>query len=340
MYRVSILVPVYGVEPYIERCARSLFGQTYPDLEFIFVDDCSPDESVSILRNVLEEYPTRKGQVNIVRHDCNRGLAAARNTALDHATGEFVCVVDSDDWMEPDAVDLMVKKQRESSADIVAGNVLMHKLDGEHPFYEKKYASKEERVLQQLQKTWDHAIWRRIIRRSLYEDHHIRCIEGCDMTEDRLQMAQLAYFADSYAQIDDIVYHYERRNERSIMAQKEVEKVLGRDNQYLRNWLAIRDFFADKEPVFFNEATEQAMQFASQFRISIVKAGSKDWYNRLAVILDAEDEFNQELAGWSSKGVKGLFLHHYSWVRLEFQKDRLLRFINRKIHPGSKVFHD
>ena len=89
MYLVSILVPVYGVEKYIERCARSLFEQTYENLEYIFVDDCTPDKSIEILKRVIEDYPNRKNQVRIIHHEHNRGLAAARNTALDAATSEF-----------------------------------------------------------------------------------------------------------------------------------------------------------------------------------------------------------------------------------------------------------
>ena len=330
-YTVSILVPIYGVEQYIERCSRSLFEQTYPDLEFVFVDDCSPDGSVDVLRRVIKDYPMREERVSIIRHQHNKGLAAARNTALDHATGEFICVVDSDDWMELDAVERLVNKQLETSADIVAGNMVMHMKEGDVPFYERKYSSKEELVLQQMQKTWDHTIWRRIIRRSLFEDHHIRCIEGCDMTEDRYQMVQLAYYADSYAQIDDIVYHYERRNEGSIMAQKAKNKILRRNYQYFRNWLGIRNFFADKEPVFYKEATERAMEFARVFLTSTVKHDSKDWYGRLASILDKEEESNQELVGWPIKGFKGLFCRSFYWAEVNFKINRVFRFIKRKV---------
>ncbi len=65
MYQVSVLVPVYRVDRFIERCARSLFEQTYDNLEYIFVDDCSPDNSIAILRRVMEDYPERKGQVRM-----------------------------------------------------------------------------------------------------------------------------------------------------------------------------------------------------------------------------------------------------------------------------------
>lgn len=286
---------------------------------------------------VIKDYPTRENRISIIKHRYNRGLAAARNTALDHATGEFVSVVDSDDWMELDAIERLVDKQVATSADIVAGNVIMHMTDGDIPFYEKEFTSKEELVLQQMQRTWDHAIWRRIIRRSLYEDHHIRCIEGCDMTEDRYQMVHLAYFAESYAQIDDIIYHYERRNESSIMAQKDSDKVLGRNYQYLRNWLGIREFFSDKEPIYYKEATNQTMLFAKEFLTLIIKRNSREWYNRVASILDKEDSFSQELAGWYMRGIKGVFCHSFFLLETDYQRQRIVRYIKRLLNGPAEI---
>ena len=99
--KVSILVPIYGVEHYIEQCARSLFEQSYSDIEYIFVNDCTPDSSMDILKQVLSIYPNRKSQVRIIEHEHNQGLGAARLTATKAATGEAVMHVDSDDYITP-----------------------------------------------------------------------------------------------------------------------------------------------------------------------------------------------------------------------------------------------
>ena len=119
---VTICVPIYNVERYIERCARSLFEQTFPDIEYIFVDDCSPDYSVQLLNEIIREYPQRMSHVNIIRHDVNRGLSAARNTAVDNCRTEFLIHVDSDDFLEKNAVELLIGKQKEGDYDIVTGN--------------------------------------------------------------------------------------------------------------------------------------------------------------------------------------------------------------------------
>lgn len=97
---VSILVPIYNGEKYIERSARSFFEQSYTDLNYIFVNDCSTDKSVEILLRVLDDYPKRKPSVRIVNHSVNRGLAAVRNTAVNLCSSEFLIHADSDDWME------------------------------------------------------------------------------------------------------------------------------------------------------------------------------------------------------------------------------------------------
>ena len=97
--KVSVIVPIYEVERYIERCARSLFEQTMlSGIEFIFVDDCTPDYSIEILHNTLKEYPEREAQVTILTHSANKGLAAARKTGVRAARGEYISHCDSDDW--------------------------------------------------------------------------------------------------------------------------------------------------------------------------------------------------------------------------------------------------
>ena len=95
--KVSIIVPIYGVEHFIERCARSLFEQTLDGIEFIFVNDSTPDNSISILLRVLEDYPNRQNQVRIVQHEVNKGLPFARQTGIRLAKGEYIAHCDSDD---------------------------------------------------------------------------------------------------------------------------------------------------------------------------------------------------------------------------------------------------
>ena len=119
MPSVSVIIPVYNVEPYVERCMRSLFGQTLEDLEYIFVDDCSPDQSMDIIKQVLEEYPHRKNQAKFFRMPENSGLAKVRIQGFSMATGEYVIQCDSDDEVDTEAYRIMYEKAVAENLDIV-----------------------------------------------------------------------------------------------------------------------------------------------------------------------------------------------------------------------------
>ena len=109
MINVSVIVPVYKVEAFIEHCIRSLMEQTLREVEFVIVDDCSPDNSLSIARRVIKDYPEREGQVRLIRHEANKGLPAARNSGLAVATGEYVFHCDSDDFVEPEMLERLYR---------------------------------------------------------------------------------------------------------------------------------------------------------------------------------------------------------------------------------------
>lgn len=119
MAKVSVIIPVFNVEKYIERCTRSLFSQTLDDMEFVFIDDCSPDNSVNVLKRVIEEYPERASQVVLLRNEQNRGSAYARAKGLEVVTGEYLGFCDSDDWCEHDMYEKMYESAIKSDADLV-----------------------------------------------------------------------------------------------------------------------------------------------------------------------------------------------------------------------------
>lgn len=328
MYLVSLLIPVYRVESYIERCSRSLFEQTYSDLEYIFVDDCSPDNGVGILESVLNDYPSRKPAVKIIHHKSNKGLASARNTLLDNANGEFVCFVDSDDWLELHAIECLVKQQIDTGSDIVSGNAYMYTENGIQKLYEPTYHDKEEMVLQQFKYTWDHVLWKRLIRRSLYTDFHIKCLVGCDMAEDRYQMALLSYCAQSFSQVDSFIYNYDRRNDNSIMSQY---NSIERAYEYLGNWMGIYRFFSDKEEIYHVESAKQAIFYAIGYMKQALKLGSKrDFYHAVESINQIDNLF-WSIVGWKGEGLKGHLLRNYWYMRTVAFIERICRYIDRRI---------
>ena len=193
--KVSILVPVYAVEAYIAECAQSLFGQDYHDLEYIFVDDCSPDNSISVLKEVLTAFPERANQVKIIRHEQNKGVGAARQTAFEHATGEAIMHADSDDMMPPHAVSALVETMQTGNYDIVTGAYTPN-------MPRERYVS-----LLLCQNKVKNNLWARLYRRAFLLEQGIDFKSGINYCEDYTVVAR-AFFTARFTTTDALVYGY------------------------------------------------------------------------------------------------------------------------------------
>lgn len=206
MLKVSILVPVYGVGPYIEQCAESLFLQTYPTVEFIFVDDCTQDDSIEKLKACMARFPQQAAKVKIIHHHENHGLGASRQTALEAATGDAVTIVDSDDFLEPNAIALLVEKMVTSGADIVEG--AYYRMGCKHEkIVLPAHTSKRRRIKTLLWHKGNGFIWGKLYRRDLFIQHDINFTEGVDYGEDYSVLPRLL-LVGSRTWIDDVVYTY------------------------------------------------------------------------------------------------------------------------------------
>lgn len=217
MIKVSILVPIYNVAKYIERCAVSLMEQTYENIEYIFVDDCTPDNSIILLENIIRKYPKRLINIKIIHHNVNRGLAAARNTALKFATGDYILHVDSDDWITLNSVNLLVSRATETDADIIDGtyiDIYQNKSRTNHPFKSDKI--KYIRSMLSGLGVISNQIWGRLIKRDLYIKKNIQAIDNINYGEDYSVILRLLYYGKrSY--INDVIYYYNHLNENSYM---------------------------------------------------------------------------------------------------------------------------
>ena len=243
---VSVLVPFYRVEEYIERCARSVFEQTYPRLEFIFVNDASDDASMEILERAISEYPNRKETINIIQHNKNRGLAAARNTAVAACRGDFVFHVDSDDWVEPNAVEVMMEKQFETDADIVSSEAYDWEKGVKKEYLTGGWNLSKERLIKEiLSFRVSTTIWRRLIRRSLYVEHNITCDERYSKGEDLQVFPRLVYYAKKVAGVNQHLYNYNRQN--SLSYTNTAKQDVDVQKQGLESVKVIKAFFSDKE---------------------------------------------------------------------------------------------
>ena len=206
MPKVSVIIPVYGVEKYIERCARSLFGQTLDDVEYLFIDDCSPDKSIEILKNVLEEYPNRKQQVVIHRMDQNSGQAAVRKWGMLNATGEYIIHCDSDDWVETDMYELMYNEAKRIDADMVlCGYRTTDGVNVQQEYYHT-HTDKDGLLRAMLTRNESWATWNKLCRRSLYTSDFI--YPQYAMGEDMVMVTQLALRSNTFGIVDKVLYNY------------------------------------------------------------------------------------------------------------------------------------
>lgn len=227
---ISILIPVYNVEKYIEKCLRSLFVNTIvSDCEIILVDDCSPDKSMDIVRRVLADFPTMENKVRLHSHDCNRGLAAARNTGLLQAQGKYIICVDSDDWVEPDYLEQLYGKAMATDADIVGCNLIKefpHKsIPTKNMLPENSAICVGGLLLGKIQ-GWLHV---KMIRRSLLIDNNISWVEGLDLWEDVLFSLKVFTCVERISNVDEFLYHY-RFNKQSLVntfGEKRIDNLIG-----------------------------------------------------------------------------------------------------------------
>ncbi len=256
--RVSILVPIYKVENYIVRCARSLFEQLYDDCEFIFIDDCSPDNSVARLEELLmEEYPQLTPRVKIIHHSRNRGVAESRNTAMDWATGEFILFVDSDDWAAPNLVSQLVLKQKVNDADIVSADFYRSVGSRQKHIHTHWVGDREGSLRIVLAQSFalPNRVWSLLIRSDMIHRNGIRFEGSVNYGEDSLFLVKLLYYAREIGHVDRPLYIYRADSEGSYSNNVTRSTV----RNYVRSQILIWEFMKERDAL---------MRFAASLMLS------------------------------------------------------------------------
>ena len=222
MPRISVVVPIYNVEPYLEECLDSIVAQTFGDLEIIVVDDGSTDGS----RAIADRFAARDERFRIVEQP-NGGLGKARNTGAEHATGEFLAFVDSDDVLPAYAYRLLVEALDETGSDFATGNVhrLTRMRTQQSPFLAEAFAKTrlKTHVTKYRPLLADRIAPNKLWRRSFWDEHGYRFPEG--MLHEDIPVVVPAHFAaHSVDVIAEPVYHYRiREGEDLSITQRRVE---------------------------------------------------------------------------------------------------------------------
>lgn len=201
MPKVSVIVPIYNVEKYLEKCINSLLSQTLEDIQIILVNDGSKDNS----GNIAKEYEkNNKNRVIYVEKE-NGGLSDARNYGLKYATGDFIAFLDSDDYIEKNAYEEMYNKAIEENADYVECNFIWEfpnkiRVDKQYPYKNKKEMLSFVRVV----------AWNKLIKRQLITDNNLEFPKGLRY-EDVEFTYKLIPFVNKFAYVDKPFIHYVQR---------------------------------------------------------------------------------------------------------------------------------
>ena len=222
---VSVIIPIYKAELYIERCAHSLMNQTLKNIEFIFINDCTPDNSIIILEKILEQYPLKQENIHIIHHAKNRGTSSAKNTGLKKAIGEFIIYCDADDWVEPDMYEKLYNQAITDKADIVTCDFWNEFLSTKELRTEKYQISTTDNIKAMLQAKLHGSNWNKLIKKQLYDEHNITFPEGINMWEDLYTSIRLFYFAKKITYIPKPFYHYNQQNSHSLLSNFSLKKM-------------------------------------------------------------------------------------------------------------------
>lgn len=210
--KISIIIPVYNVEKYIHRCIKSIINQTMTeDIECIIVNDATPDESINIIKEILSHY---NGSIsfNIINHEKNEGLAAARETGMKHAQGDYIIHIDSDDYCEINMLEEMYNMAIANDADIVVADYWLQYKDHATYISQEIPSSKEEIFKANLEDKIKGYNWNKLIKKQLYTQNDIKYIKGVNYGEDFLIALQLFYYAKRVFHIPNAFLHYVQYN--------------------------------------------------------------------------------------------------------------------------------
>jgi len=335
-YEVTISMPVYNVENFVERALQSALSQTFDSIEFLIVDDRGSDDSMEKVRQIVRNHP-RGRDIRIVAHDANAGLGRARNTAIDEAKGRYLYFMDSDDYIAANTIELLFKAAEVNKTDVAmaseatdrAGTIISRKR------IPATVAFGEFAIAKWMQKTrWYFPIhtWNKLYDIDFLRNNDIKCIVG-HMVEDTWFTFQVVMKAKSIATIPDETYYY-NLNPSSHSRQKRDERFF---EQYIQIFEARKKLLEKEDRKYPSEIYNYFLDpFFSFFLREAIEIKEKGFYCQ-KLMLELQDIFkmnfsSSNLLGWKVKLVYHL-LKHNSWhtLLIFYTVDDKLRGAYRRI---------
>jgi len=244
MKKISIIVPIYNVAPYLKRCLDSITNQTFKNIECILVDDCGSDNSIDIAEEYVQEY---EGEVmfKIIHHQKNQGQGTARNTGLKSATGDYIFFFDSDDAITPDCLDtLYYLANKYPNADFIQGNTVadvnLNLMPYSFNIIAPEFCDNKEELERLILSKLSMTVWNRLIKRSFIIEHNLYFPNGI-LCEDMYWIYFLGKEVSAAAFTNKGTYLY-YKNENSDVNSK---TWLSRFRHYQGQMTAVNDFYKD-----------------------------------------------------------------------------------------------
>lgn len=296
---VTVIVPVFNVAAYIEKCARSIFEQSLENLEILFIDDCTPDNSVEIIKKTLEQYPSRKDLTRIISLSANAGQAGVRRRGIIEATGDYVIHCDGDDWIDRTLYEKLYNHALSTSADVVVCDEVMEYSDRQILKPTAPLPTSGKALLKEwYRNTIGLFCHNKLVRRNILIDNDILPWQGLNMWEDNGLFARIFYYADKVAQIHgEPFYHYNRANQGAMTAGYGIRQV----EQMIEIARRLADFFNVKPDG--KEFRKTALAFQYLAKINLITDSFSN-YRRFKKLFPESDRIASELdpGAFSTKG--------------------------------------
>ena len=323
MIKVSIIVPFYNVENYIEKCLQSLVNQTLEDIEILLVNDGSQDSSETIAKQLVEKYPNKI----IYLEKENGGLSDARNYAIPYATGEYIAFLDSDDYVETNMYEEMYHKAKQEDLDYVECDFLWEYPDKTLESKGKQYSNKKEMFLYTRVVAWN-----KLIKREIVQNNHLEFPKGYRY-EDVEFFYKLLPFIHHYGIVQKPFIHYVQRENSISNVQntrtKEMIDVLAHVITYYKTNNLFEEYKEEIEYIY-----ARYILCSSMLRMVMIQ----DKKERKEIIQFAWKSLNTQFPNWKKnlylkdKGLKNLYMKsvnhltlklYTSLARMEFVRDKL-----------------
>lgn len=250
--KVSVIITVFNCEKYIETCACSLFEQTLDNIEYVFVNDASTDNSITILNRIIRNYPTLERHTIIINIKRNRGVSNARQIGIGKATGEYIIHCDSDDWIDKNMYEQLYKKAKETDADIVGCNFRHEFADSQYDFHQQYADTMEENIRRLINGKIFPSLCTSLVRRKLIVDNQLSFPIGLNMGEDLFFNLLLYLHANKIVGMDWAPYHYRHTEDSScvLRTRKSIDSdlaIAGLIESFMKNHELYNKFAIDIE---------------------------------------------------------------------------------------------